>query len=69
MDEILYTRKVAQRGYAWSEPLKVGQLKNGIYTNGLAASAPKAFSVFSGTTAPDKWGIFGSRISSGVTCP
>jgi hypothetical protein len=70
--KVFYTRKIAQRGYAWSEPLKVGELKNGIYTNGLAAAGPKAFSIFSGRTAPDpqnKWGIAGSRISSGVTCP
>jgi hypothetical protein len=43
-----------------------------IYVNGLAAAGPKAFSVFSGRTAPDpqdKWGIAGSRVSSGVTCP
>jgi hypothetical protein len=70
--KIVYTRKVAQLGYAWSDPLKVGQLKNGIYTNGLAAAGPKAFSVFGGRTSPaslNRWGIFGSRISSGVTCP
>jgi hypothetical protein len=69
--KIVYARKVAQRGYAWSDPLKVGQLKNGIYTNGLAAAGPSAFSVFGGRTSPaslNKWGIFGSRISSGVTC-
>lgn len=70
--EILYARKVAQPGYAWSEPLKVGTLKNGIHENGLAAAGPKAFSIFSGRTAPvpqDTWGIAGSRVSSGVTCP
>jgi hypothetical protein len=70
--KVLYARKVARPGYAWSDPLKVGTLKNGIYTNGLAAAGPKAFSVFAGKTAPDpqnKWGIFGSRVSSGVTCP
>ena len=70
--KILYTRRVAQPGYAWSDPLKVGNLKNGIYTHGVAAAGPKAFSVFAGRTAPDpqnKWGIIGSRVSSGVTCP
>jgi hypothetical protein len=70
--KVLYTRRVAQPGWAWSEPLKVGTLKNGIHTNGLAAAGPKAFSVFSGRTSPEpqnKWGIFGSRVSSGVTCP
>jgi hypothetical protein len=70
--KVLYTRKVARPGYAWSDPLKVGTLKHGIYTNGLAAAGPKAFSVFSGRTAPDpqnKWGIAGSRVSSGVACP
>jgi hypothetical protein len=68
---ILYTRKVAQRGYAWSEPLKVGKL-NWVSRNGLAAAGPKAFSIFSGRTASDpqdKWGTAGSRILSGVTCP
>jgi hypothetical protein len=62
---------VAQRGYTWSDPLNIGTfpVKYGIYTNGIAAAGAKAFSVFSGRPAPDKWGIAGSRISSGVTCP
>ncbi len=70
--EILYTRKVAQPGYTWSEPLKIGDLNDRIYKNGLAAAGPKAFSVFAGRTSPEpqnKWGIAGSRVSSGVTCP
>jgi hypothetical protein len=69
--KILYTRRVAQPGYTWSNPLKVGKL-NSVFENGLAAAGAKAFSVFAGRTAPDpqnKWGIAGSRISSGVTCP
>lgn len=70
--EINYTRKVARPGYDWSEPLRVGGLKHGIYEHGLAAAGAKAFSVFSGRTAPegeDRWGTFGTRISSGITCP
>jgi hypothetical protein len=69
--KVLYTRKVARPGSAWSEPLKVGTLKNGIYTNGLAAAGPKAFSVSLGgpRRTRKKWGIAGSRVSSGVTCP
>jgi hypothetical protein len=59
---VLYTRKVAQRGYAWSDPLKVGNKLYG--SNGLAAAGSKAFSVFGRKT-----GVFGNRISSGVTCP
>ena len=68
-NRILYTRKVAQPRYTWSEPLKVGV--HGIHEHGLAAAGPKAFSIFSGYTAadPQKWGIAGSRVSSGVTCP
>jgi hypothetical protein len=66
---VLYTRRIAQRGYTWSDPLKVGKLNNIIFENGLAALGAKAFSVFSGRTSPKKWGMFGSRISSGVTCP
>jgi hypothetical protein len=68
--KIRYARRIARPGYPWSEPLKVGQL-NRVSEHGLAAAGARAFSVFSGLTAtdPDKWGIVGSRVSSGITCP
>jgi hypothetical protein len=65
-ERILYARKVAQRGYAWSEPLKVAM---NVFSNGLAAAGPKAFSIFGRRTGLNQSGILGSRISSGVTCP
>ncbi len=67
---IRYVRRLARAGSAWSAPLKVGQI-NSVFEQGLAAAGPNAFAVFSGrtSTGPDKWGILGSRISSGITCP
>lgn len=68
--EIFYTRKVARPGHTWSEPLKIGTSMDGVWEHRLAAAGPKAFSIFSGETAPQrKWGIAGSRVSSGITCP
>jgi hypothetical protein len=73
--KVIYTRRVARPGYAWTDPLTVGELKGGqygIFANGLAAAGPRAFSIFSGRTTPDppgRWGIAGSRVWSGITCP
>lgn len=67
---ILYARKVAQTGHGWSDPLAVGTSSVRLGGNQIAGAGPKAFPVwaaFSGTAGNST--LFGSRVSSGVTCP
>lgn len=70
---ILYARRVARPGYAWSEPLKVGRFIPGEWSylaeTDLAAAGSKAFAVFTKFPNPrDPGAIVGSRISSGIPC-
>lgn len=66
---ILYTRKVAQTGSAWSDPLKVGKSNYRLGGNELAGVGAKAFSIWQASVPPGNSTMFGSRVWSGVTCP
>lgn len=67
---VLYTRKVAKNGYAWSRPLKVGASSNQLNGDALAAAGSRAISLWSiFPKSANDWSVFGSPISSGVACP
>lgn len=70
---VFYTRRLARTGSPWSQPLKIGAFVQGewydLAESDLAAAGPNAFSVVTGyPPPPQKSGIIGSRVSSGVTC-
>lgn len=69
---IFYARKLAQAGRRWSHPVKLSRRRSdtaGYSQGSLAAAGPKAFSVFAGETGTSLESLFGSRVSSGVSCP
>lgn len=66
---IVYTRKVAQPGYAWSDPLTVGRSNRRLGGSDLVGAGAKAFSIWEKFESAGNLVIFGSRVASGVTCP
>ncbi len=66
---VLYARKVAKNGYAWSRPLTIGTSNTSFGQSDLVGASAKAFAIWGKYLSWNDRQILGSSVSSGITCP